>query len=377
MRYFIIAGEPSGDMHGSRVIRGLKREDSCAEFKFWGGDMMATEGGGDNLLHHYRDSSFFGIIDVVQNLRTISRQIEECKRDISNFKPDVVILIDYPGFNMKIAKWCKPRGIKTYYYIAPKTWASREGRVKSMLKYIDELFVIFPFEVEYFKGKGFAEPHFEGNPTVDALHDAQWQIVSREEFLKSNAELDNRPIVALLAGSRASEIKAILPIMEGVAKAFPSYQFVIAGVDWLDKELYAKALQTENIKLITSQTYTLVTHAEAAIVTSGTATLETALLGTPEVVLYRIPLLFKWLKPLFLKIPYISLVNINLGRWSVKELLQCNSNPQDAIEALREILITGDQRERMLSDFEELRTIIREEGASDRFAKRIYNLLKR
>ncbi|MFR9649964.1 MAG: lipid-A-disaccharide synthase [Rikenellaceae bacterium] len=376
MRYFLVAGEPSGDGHGSRLIKGLKAEDSSAEFRFWGGDMMALQGGEENLLHHYRDSSFFGFVDVVKNLRTISRQIKSCKEHIREFNPDVVILIDYPGFNMKIASWAKNLGIKVFYYIAPKTWASREGRVKRMLQSIDELFVIFPFEVEYFKSRGFSSPHFEGNPTVDALSEAKEGIANRKEFFAMNPNLDNRPIVALLAGSRKSEIKSIMPIMEGIADAYPAYQFVIAGVDWVDKELYTKAVAHENIKLITSQTYTLLTHSHAAIVTSGTATLETALIGTPEVVVYRIPLLLKLLKPLFLKIPYISLVNINLNRWCVSEIIQCNDSPKEAIEALSQIVEGGEQRERMLQDFQELRGVIRDSGASERFAKRIYKLLQ-
>lgn len=375
MKYFIVAGEPSGDGHGSRLIRGLKAEDSSAQFRFWGGDQMAQEGGEESLMHHYRDSSFFGIVGVIRNIRAIYRQLQECKTHIEEFQPDVVILIDYPGFNMKIAAWAKSRGIKVYYYIAPKTWASREGRVKRMLKCIDELFVIFPFEVEYFKGKGFNNLHFEGNPTVDALSESMQSIPSRDEFLAKNTNLDSRPIIALLAGSRRSEIRANLPIMEGVAAQYPTYQFVIAGVDWVDDKLYKSATMAENVKVVTSQTYALLKHSEAAIVTSGTATLETALIGTPEVVLYRLPRAFIALKPLFLKIPYISLVNINLGRESLKEILQSSSNPARAIEALAPILEGGTERARMLADFEELREVIRGAGASQRFAARIYKLL--
>ncbi len=377
MRYFLVAGEPSGDGHGSRLIRGLKGADNAAEFRFWGGDCMAQEGGEENLLHHYRDSSFFGIVEVLRNLGTISKQLKECRAHIEEFAPDVIILIDYPGFNMKIASWAKSRGIKVYYYIAPKTWASREGRVKQMLEVIDELFVIFPFEVDYFQGKGFERVHFEGNPTVDAIGEAMRSIPSREEFLLSNPTLDSRPLIALLAGSRGSEIKAVLPIMEGVANAYPAYQFVIAGVDWVSSELYAGALLGDNIKVVTSQTYTLLKHSEAAIVTSGTATLETALIGTPEVVLYRLPKLFIALKPLFLKIPYFSLVNINLCRESLCEILQSDSDPKCAIEALSTILEGGAERERMLRDFDELGERMLQGGASDRVAKRIYKLLSR
>ncbi len=375
MRYFLVAGEPSGDLHGANLIKGVKEEDSAAEFRFWGGDAMATEGGQSNLLKHYRESSFFGIVEVLRNLGKISAQLEECKRGIMEFKPDVVILIDYPGFNMKIARFAKEQGIKTYYYIAPKVWASRSGRIKAMRRYIDELFIIFPFEQEYFSQRGI-KPHFCGNPLTDALEARMAALPSKEEFVRSNS-LGQRPIIALLAGSRRSEIRANLPLMVSVAREFPEHQFVVAGVSWLDGEEYARWLKGSDIKLVTDQTYELLRSSEAAVVTSGTATLETALLNIPEVVVYRVRLILQILRPLILHIPYISLVNINLNRESVREVIQNSFDPAPTIEALRKIIEGGEERERMLRDFEELRAIIGDSGASRRFAAKMVELLKR
>ncbi len=374
MKYFLIAGEPSGDLHGANLIKGLKAEDPAAEFKFWGGDAMAAQGGEENLLKHYRQSSFFGVLEVLRNLRRISAQLEECKRSIVEAAPDVVILIDYPGFNMKIARFAKEQGIKTFYYIAPKVWASRSGRIKAMRRYIDELFIIFPFEQEYFAERGI-EPRFCGNPLTDALAARVEQLPSTEEFVASNG-LGEQPIVALLAGSRRSEIRANLPLMITVAKAFEEYQFVVAGVSWLEDEEYDRLLEGSSIKRVTDQTYELLKASEAAVVTSGTATLETALLKIPEVVVYRVNWMLQLLRPLIIHTPYISLVNINLGRESVREIVQTSFDARPTINALGAILRGGAERERMLSDFEELEAIIGQSGASDRFAKKMVELLK-
>lgn len=371
----MIVGEPSGDLHAANLMRGILKEDPHAEFRFWGGDKMAEVGGAKNLMKHYRESSFFGIFQILLNLPTILGQISECKRQVKEYAPDVVILVDYAGFNLKMAKYAKSIGVKTHFYIAPKVWAWNEGRIKLIHKYVDELYVIFPFEYEYFKGKGIT-PHFEGNPLVDALEQRRSSLPQREIFLSKN-KLEDRPIIAILAGSRKSEIKANLLFMVEIAKAFAQHQFVVAGVSWLDRSEYDKHLEGSDIKYVCDQTYELLNLSEAALVTSGTATLETALMGIPEVVVFRIPAFHNFVRPYFLKIPFISLVNLSLGREAVREIVQSSMDPEDAIDALSQIVKGGAGREKMISDFEELRKIIGEVGASDRFAKRMVSLLKK
>ena len=374
MKYYIIAGEPSGDLHGSNLMRGLQTEDSEAQFRFWGGDKMAEVGGVDNLAKHYRETSFFGIVQVVRNLKTIFGQIDECKRDIEAYNPDVVILIDYPSFNMRIAKWAKEHGIKVYYYIAPKVWAWKEWRVKEIRKYVDRLYTIFPFETEYFRSKGI-EPVFCGNPLCDSIAQYKAQMPSREEFLKESG-LDERPIVALLAGSRRSEIKDNLADMVSISQKFPEYQFVVAAVPWIEKELYDKLLTGTNVKFVCNKTYDTLIYAEAAIVTSGTATLETALIGTPEIVVYHIPKLYEWLRPIVLKIPYISLVNINLNRECVREIVVSKVDVKAVSEELRAILEGGAKRSKMVAEFAELQEMMGGEGSSRRVAQDIVKSLK-
>ena len=285
MRYYLIAGEPSGDLHGANLMKGLKAHDPEAKFRFWGGDKMAGVGGSGNLAKHYKETSFFGIVEVIKNLRTIRRQMKECRQDVEAFAPDVLILVDYPGFNMKMARWAKEHGIRVFYYIAPKVWAWREWRVKAIRKYVDELFIIFPFERDYFPKHGI-RPIFEGNPLVDAIEARRASLPSPDEFRRRHA-LDERPIVALLAGSRRSEIKANLPLMADLARKFPDRQFVVTGVSWLDRSIYEQYIADSGIRYVCDQTYETLAAAEAAVVTSGTATLETALLNVPEVVVYR------------------------------------------------------------------------------------------
>lgn len=374
MKYYLIAGEPSGDLHGANLIRGLRKADPEAQFRFWGGDLMADAGGKTNLRKHYRETSFFGVVQVLRNLGTIRRQMRECQDDIAAFGPDVVILIDYPGFNMKIARWAHERGLRTFYYIAPKVWASREGRVKGIQRYVDRLFVIFPFECDYFPKHGI-EPVFEGNPLVDALEARRGTLPSPEEFRSRNG-LDNRPIIALLAGSRRSEIRKNLPLMARLAERFPGHQFVVAGVPWLDPALYEEHIAGSPIRYVCNQTYETLAAAEAAVVASGTATLETALLGIPEVVVYRMAPIEYHGMPLVVRCPWVSLVNLNLRREAVAEVLQSNLDITRAERELRAILPGGGKRQRMLADFEELRTVIGGPGASDRFAARMVELLK-
>ena len=374
MKYYIIVGEPSGDLHGSNLMRGLQAEDSEAQFRFWGGDKMAEVGGAENLAKHYRETSFFGIAQVLRNLKTILGQIDECKRDIEAYNPDVLVLIDYPSFNMRIAKWAKERGIKVYYYIAPKVWAWKEWRVKEIRKYVDRLYTIFPFETDYFRSKGI-EPVFCGNPLCDSIAQYKAQMPSREEYLREGG-LDERPIVALLAGSRRSEIRDNLADMIAISQNFPEYQFVVAAVPWIEKELYDKILAGTNVKFVCNKTYDTLIYAEAAIVTSGTATLETALIGTPEIVMYHIPKLYEILRPIVLKIPYISLVNINLNRECVREIVVNKIDVAAVSNELRAILEGGSRRAKMLAEFAELQEMMGGEGSSHRVAQDIVKSLK-
>ena len=369
MKYYIIAGEPSGDLHGSNLMKGIRKSDAEAQFRFCGGDMMAAVGGKANLLKHYREMSFFGFVQVALNLRTILGQMKACCDDIVAFDPDVVILVDYPGFNLKIAKFCKQHSIPVHYYIAPKVWAWKERRVKDIKQYVDKLYTIFPFETPYFRGKGI-EPHFEGNPLMDAIAERCAAAPVEAEFRKENG-LDERPIIALLAGSRVSEIKANLRFMAKLAERIPSHQFVVAGVGWIAREHYEVFTKDMPVKFVCDKTYELLQISEAAVVTSGTATLETALIGIPEVVVYGVPWLYEKLKPYVLKIPYVSLVNLNLQREAVREMVVHNPSVEEAEGELRSIMEGGSKREKMLKDFDELRQIIGGAGASDRFAKAI------
>ncbi len=374
MRYYLIAGEPSGDLHGANLMRGLAKADPEAEFRFWGGDMMAEAGGAANLVKHYRETSFFGIADVLANLGTIARQMRECREDVLRFAPDVLILIDYPGFNVKMAEFAHRHGLKVFYYIAPKVWAWKEWRVKALRRFVDRLYIIFPFEKEYFRRKGI-DAAFEGNPLMDAIARRRESFPTAEEFRRANG-LDDRPAVALLAGSRRSEIRANLRFMAELAERIPDRQFVVAGVSWIDRAEYDRCTAGTAVRYVFDKTYELLAVAEAAVVTSGTATLETALLDVPEVVVYGVPWIYEKLKPYVLKIPYVSLVNLNLGREAVREIVQCRPSVEYAEAELRAVLEGGAERERMKADFAELRRIIGGDGASERFAARMVEDLK-
>ena len=374
MKYYIIAGEPSGDLHGSNLMKGILKADAEAQFRFFGGDMMAAVGGRENLVKHYRDMSFFGFVQVALNIRTILGQMKACCNDIMEFKPDVVILIDYPGFNIKIAKFAHSKGIPVHYYIAPKVWAWKERRVKELRRYVDRLYTIFPFETPYFKSKGI-EPHFFGNPLVDAISQ-RCAAAPEEKVFRAENGLDERPIIALLAGSRVSEIKANLRFMAQIAERLPSHQFVVAGVGWIAKEQYEVFTKDMPVKFVCDKTYELLQISEAAVVTSGTATLETALIGIPELVVYGIPWLYEKVKPYLLKIPFVSLVNINMNREVVREMVVYRPSVDEAEQELRALLPGGRKREQMLKDFDELRALIGGAGASDRFAADIVQTIK-
>lgn len=374
MRYYLIAGEASGDLHGANLMKGLLAADPEAEFRFWGGDKMAAVGGEANLAMHYKKASFMGFTEVLKNLRTIFSQIDACKKDIAAWKPDVLILIDYAGFNLRIARFGKENGIPTYYYIAPKVWAWKESRVRKIRRYVDRLFVIFPFEPEYFRRHGI-ETVYEGNPLTDAIAQRRSSLPSDAEFREA-CGLDERPIVALLAGSRRSEIGYNLPFMVELSKRFPQYQFVVAGVPWLEKTLYDKYLAGSDVRWVCDRTYELLACSIGAVVTSGTATLETALLGVPEVVCYRRDWPSMLIGKMFLRTRFISLVNLVLDRECVRELLQHHMTMANASAQLEAILPGGALHRRIMADYDELRRLIGEAGVSNRFAARMVESLR-
>ena len=376
MKYYIIAGEASGDLHGSKLIEGIRAKDPEAQFRFWGGDRMAQAGRKENLVKHYKESAFMGFWEVLVHLPVILGQMRLCKRDVKAFRPDVLILIDYAGFNLQMARFARKQGIPVYYYIAPKVWAWKESRVKLIRRYVDRLFVIFPFETDYFRQRGI-EAFYFGNPVMDALAERRETGESGEAFRKENG-LDGRPIVALLAGSRASEVIHNLPFMTQVAARFPQYQFVAAGVSWLERNLYRRGSSCGigNVHYVCDKTYPLLSHATAAIVTSGTATLETALMNVPELVCYWCNPISGFIGKLVLKIRWVSLVNIVMNREVVRELLYTDMVVEDAVKELAAILPGGEKRERMKADYAELRAKMGEAGASARVAAKMVELLR-
>lgn len=370
MKYYIVAGEPSGDLHGSNLIKHLKKMDSDAEFRGFGGDLM--EKAGATLAVHYKKMSFIGIIEVVKNLKKINRTLEFCRNDISAYKPDALILIDYPGFNLKIAEFGKTQGYKVLYYIAPKVWASRKSRVKRIRKYVDKLFVILPFEEKYFNDLNI-QAEYTGNPLTDAL-DA-FSPLPDDQFYSKN-KLSDKPVIALLAGSRKTEIYYCLPEMIKACKDFKDHQLVLAGAPSIPAEYYEQFIAGTSIKLIFNQTYDLLKRATAAIVTSGTATLETALFEVPQVVIYKLSTPTYIIGRPFLRIKYFSLVNIIMEKEIVKELLQFHLARDIKIEIDR-ILNDKEYREKMITNFKELKQLIGKAGASETVAKSIYSYVTR
>ncbi|MFZ4931826.1 lipid-A-disaccharide synthase [Chryseobacterium sp. Mn2064] len=357
MKYYIIAGEASGDLHGSNLMKALQQKDPNAEFRFWGGDLMKAQGG--TLVKHYRDLAFMGFLEVVMNLRTILNNIKFCKEDILNNRPDVLILVDYPGFNLRIARFAKELGIKVIYYISPQLWAWKEGRVEIIKKYVDEMMVILPFEEEFYKKHG-VHSHFVGHPLLDAISDLK--EISEEQFKAENG-LNEKEIIALLPGSRKQEVEKMLEIMLSVRPHFTNYQFVIAGAPSLPKEFYQKYVD-DNVHFVSNKTYDLLRCSKAALVTSGTATLETALLNIPEVVCYRgSKVSYAIAKRLVKNINYISLVNLIMDREVVKELIQDDLNTKNLVEELHKIM-EGEKREQVLNDYQLLREKLGGKGAS-------------
>lgn len=376
MRYYLIAGEASGDIHGANLMKGLLKADPGAEFRFWGGDRMAEAGGAGNLARHYKTASFFGLMEVVRHLPEIFRQIRECNEDIERFGPDVVITIDYPGFNFRIAKWAHGRGIPVFWYISPKVWAWKESRVEKIRKYVDRLFIISPFETGYFEKRGI-EAIYEGNPLADVVAEQVASMPDRTEWLSANGLPDDEPLVALLAGSRRSEVEYNLPFMARLSTRFPDHRFVVAGVDWLDREVYDNLLGGTDVGFVSGATYPLLAYSEAAVVCSGTATLETALMKVPEIVCYRKDALSVFIGRFLVKIRFISLVNLIMDREAVRELIQQDMTLDKAEKELRAILPGGDKRGRMLEDFAELAEIVGGAGASERFGARMVGELEK
>ena len=373
MRYYIIAGEASGDMHAANLMREIALEDRYAVFRCHGGDKMRDAGG--EIVRHYKDTAVMGFLTVLKNLGKIKRNLDFIKKDIKEWQPDVVIFVDFPGFNLKIAKYVKSIGIKTYYYISPKIWAWKKWRIKSIKKYIDKMLCIFPFEVDFYNQYDYPV-FYGGNPLVDAIENNLDRAETKDEFISKN-KLEQKPIIALLAGSRSQELKNILPEMLNVMSEYSDYQFVIAGAPSMTNDDYREYIGDYKVEVVYDQTYQLVRHADAALVASGTATLETAIINTPEVVCYNAAggkLLYNVLSSI-LKIKYVSLVNIIMGKETVKELLQHNLNKELITKELNAILYDDTYRNKMLSEFDELREKLGSKGASNRFAKEIVRSL--
>lgn len=369
MKYYIISGEASGDLHGANLMKELQEKDTQAEFRFWGGDLMKNVGG--SLVKHYKDLAFMGFIEVAMNLGTILKNISYCKKDIASWKPDVVILIDYPGFNLRIAPFVKSLNIAVVYYISPQVWAWKSGRVKKIKQYIDKMLVILPFEKDFYSKWNY-EVSFVGHPLIDAIN--QREIPDKALFSDKWA-LDDRPIISLLPGSRKQEIKTKLPIMLSVVDDYPDYQFVIAAAPGQDYSFYEPYL-TESVKLVENQTYNLLQLSHAALVTSGTATLETALLNVPEVVCYKgSRISYEIGKRLVKNIMFISLVNLIMDSEIVKELIQNDLNYKNLKHELS-LILEGEKREKILTNYRELKSKLGGSGASKRAADEILNLLE-
>jgi lipid-A-disaccharide synthase len=370
MKYYIIAGEASGDLHGSNLMKALYKEDPAADIRFWGGDLMQNVGG--TLVKHYSELAFMGFAEVVMNLNTILNNIKICKSDIEKFNPDVIIFIDYPGFNMRIAKWAKLRGIKTHYYIAPQIWAWKENRIKAVKRDFDKLFVILPFEKDFFEVKHQFPVDFVGHPLIDAIHN---RVKTEEVTFRKANDLDEKPIIAILPGSRKQEISKMLSVMLSIVTDFPEYQFVIAGAPSQEYEFYEPFLTIKNVKFISNKTYDLLSIAAAALVTSGTATLETALFKVPEVVCYKGSWISYQIAKRVITLKYISLVNLIMDEEVVTELIQDKFNSKNLKQELLKLL-DENNRKAILKKYDDLESKLGGIGASEKTAKLILNDLK-
>ena len=367
MKYYIIAGEASGDLHGSNLMKALYQKDPNADIRFWGGDLMQKTGG--TLVKHYRELAFMGFIEVVFNLKTILNNIKSCKTDILAFQPDVIVFIDYPGFNMRIAEWAKALGMKTHYYISPQIWAWKENRIKAIKRDVDKMYVILPFEKDFYERKHHFPVDFVGHPLIDAIQNRT--TIEAAAFRKEN-DLDDKPIIAILPGSRKQEITKMLEVMLSVVADFPEYQFVIAGAPSQEFSLYAPFLNNKNVRFISNKTYDLLSVSHAALVTSGTATLETALFKVPEVVCYKGSWASYQIAKRIVTLKYISLVNLIMDREVVTELIQedCNSK---RIKAELQKLLDPINRNQVLAQYDLLEAKLGGSGASEKTATLITN----
>ncbi len=411
MKYYIIAGEASGDLHGSNLMKGLYAQDPDAQIRFWGGDLMTEvwrgwennpshlvgpspcgQGGSTvfptpphlntGLVRHFKEGAVMGFVEVLMKAKKLLDNVKFCKEDILAWKPDVVILIDYPGFNFKIAEFAHKAGFKVFYYIAPKVWASREGRIKKLKQYVDKLYIVFPFEIPYFKSKG-VDFIYKGNPLVDAIDFSQAANETKEDFFQRNG-LENRPAIAMLAGSRKGEISTMMPVLVEFASKlrtipqYADYQFIVAGAPSRTMADYEKYLDPSDkgVRVIFGQTQNIIRHSQAAVVNSGTASLETVLLGTPQVVGYISSPITIAIAKLIVKIKYISLGNLIINRLAFKELIQNDCSSDSLVEEVRRLIEDKDYREAMIADYNEIREALGGKGASAAVAQSMLSVLQ-
>lgn len=368
MKYYLISGEASGDLHGSHLIHALKKQDPKAVFRAWGGDLIQQEGA--VVVKHYKDLAFMGFWEVLSNLPTLIRNIAFCKKDILQFKPDVIIYVDYPGFNLRIANWAKKKGFKNHYYISPQVWAWKENRVQQMKRCLDALYVILPFEKAFFEEKHQFPVHFVGHPLQDQLS----LFKEEQDFFKTHALDPKTPIIALLPGSRKQEIRKMLPLFVQVASHFKAYQFVIAGAPGISSEYYDSFLENASVKILHSHTIGLLKKSKAALVTSGTATLETALLGVPQLVCYKSNPINYWIGKKIVKLKHISLVNLILDRTAVTELIQEECNLENLNEHL-DTLLKKSSLDKIQEEYLDLKKQLGDPGASEKTAALIYKAI--
>lgn len=373
MKYYVLAGEASGDLHASNLIREISLIDRQAQFRGFGGDLM--EKAGMTVLKHYRDLAFMGLVPVILNIRTIRKNFRFCEQDMLAFQPDVLILIDYPGFNLLMAKFAKAHGIRTFYYISPKIWAWKQERVHKVKAYVDEMFTILPFEADFYRKFDYPV-NYVGNPLLDAILEKKTEPDFPRFYTENN--LPEKPVMALLPGSRKGEISILLPVMLKAAARFPEYQCVVAGAPNMGIEFYQPFMSGLKVPILWGKTYDILIHSRVAIVSSGTATLETAILNVPQVVVYQLPpnWLFKYLKKFFLKTQWVSLVNIILGREAVTELIQSDFTLDNVVLELKRILDDPENEKRMLNDYRDMMIKLGEPGASKRAAGLMVQKLK-
>ena len=391
MKYYIIAGEASGDLHGSNLMKGIYAEDPEARIRFWGGDEMTSVWSSqtdakveDGLVCHYKDGAVMGFVEVLAKARKLLGNVSFCKKAILAWRPDVVILIDYPGFNFKIAEFAHKAGFKVFYYIAPKVWASREGRIRKLKAYVDKLFIVFPFEKPYFDSKGI-EYIYKGNPLVDAVDGSRAMSETRQDFA-SRTGIEDKPFIAMLAGSRKGEISTMMPVLASFAAQmhtipqYADYQFIIAGAPARSMSDYQEWITDENkeyVKILFGETQSIIRHAEAAVVNSGTASLETALFGTPQVVGYITNPITYWIAKRIVKIRFISLGNLIVDRLAFKEFIQDDCNPDALVTEIRDLIEDNERREKMLSEYAEIRSLLGDRGASHAVARAMIEMLRK